>query len=385
MCARSQADASTFSTNPVTHKVHRHVIRAAQSNCHAVKESIRLGTRLYVSTACDEVTDRKEILFTDAVRRDLLERANLHRVKKHPGILLLYRGMRLLLYSKLCVRFLLMSGCEYILEDLTFAVEELLPPMVFAGTPIAVNYMPSQLLLRAVGAQWRLPATQLPPLPDDYDRDGLFLLAPHTAYLEYSLGEGVLLDIRRTHFQVLPADARVVHSAQGGRIETSVIDVAKPPSMSEEEHWLANYVMLTRARSLEGLLILRLPNRESLKRGAPKHLVAGVNRLLRLEITSTAALKRRLALLEGVLPAAVFTTLSDLFCHDTIGSEVYDAYRLLPSSGWKSLPLRRINRQSVRTSATPIQRTRRSMRNVADVYQVYHQIELDAPADKCLL
>ena len=62
-----------FSTNPVTYIVHRHVIRVAQSNCHAVKESIRLGSRLSVSTACDEVTDKKGILFTDAVRRDLLE------------------------------------------------------------------------------------------------------------------------------------------------------------------------------------------------------------------------------------------------------------------------------------------------------------------------
>ena len=85
----------------------------------------------------------------------------------------------------------------------------------------------------AVGAHWRLPTAQEPPLLDGYNRDGLFLLAPHTAYLEYSLGEGVQLDIRRTHFQVLPADARVVHSAQGESIEANVIDMAKPPSMSE--------------------------------------------------------------------------------------------------------------------------------------------------------
>ena len=141
------------STNPVTYIVHRHVIRAAQSNCHAVKESIRLGTHLYVSTACDNATDKKGILFTDDVRQYLLGRANLHRVKNLLGILLLYRGMRLLLYSKLCVRLLLMNGCECILADLIFAVEEFLPPMVFAGTPIALKYMPSQLLLRAVGAQ----------------------------------------------------------------------------------------------------------------------------------------------------------------------------------------------------------------------------------------
>ena len=84
--------------------------------------------------------------------------------------------------------------------------------------------------------------------------------------------------------------------------------------------------MLTRARSLQGLLILRLPKREDLTRGAPKHLVAEVNRLLRLEKSSTAALKRRLAVLEGVLPAAVITTLTGLFRHDTIESEVHDAH-----------------------------------------------------------
>ena len=134
-----------------------------------------------------------------------------------------------MLYTKHCLRLLLMNGCECILVDIIFADEEDLPAAALLGTPVILKYMPSQLLLRAVDVEWILPANQLPRLEEGFDRRGLFLLSPHTDYLSYPLGEGQNLDVRRTQFEVLPADARIVYSAQGEGFDATIADMEKHP------------------------------------------------------------------------------------------------------------------------------------------------------------
>jgi hypothetical protein len=78
---------------------------------------------LYVSVACDEVHEGAGAL-TDEVRALFLKKNNLRQVKNLPGTLPLYRGMRVLLYSKECVRLQLMNGCLCHVEDIIFAEEE---------------------------------------------------------------------------------------------------------------------------------------------------------------------------------------------------------------------------------------------------------------------
>ena len=167
-------------------------------------------------------------------------------------------GMRLLLYRKECVRLRLMSGTLCELVDIVFADEEALPSSEFAGEPILLEFLPVQLLLRAVDAEWVLPRSLLPDLPDDVDRRGLFPLEKHTDSFPLLIGKDDKLHIRRTHFQVVPADTRIVYSAQGESFPARLVDLAKPPGMGRGVHWLANYVMLSRATSLDALLILQL-------------------------------------------------------------------------------------------------------------------------------
>ena len=101
-----------------------------------------------------------------------------------------------------------------------------------AGEPVVLEHLPLQLLLRAVDAQWTLPASQLPDLPADYDRAGLFLLDRRTDYFTLPLGKADKLHVRRTHFQVVPADVRIVYAAQGESFPACVADLARPPGMS---------------------------------------------------------------------------------------------------------------------------------------------------------
>ena len=114
----------------------------------------------------------------------------------------------------------------------------------------------------------------------DYDRRGLFLLYPETKYLKRLLADGTSLQVRRTHFPLVPADTRIVYGAQGEGFPATVLDMALPPGMKAEVHWLANYVMLSRATSIDGLLILRLASRAQLTAGAPQYLKDEIDRLL---------------------------------------------------------------------------------------------------------
>eukprot|EP00973_Karenia_brevis_P067150 9338084-Karenia_brevis.AAC.1 len=75
--------------------------------------------------------------------------------------------------------------------------------------------------------------------------------------------------------------------------------------MSAEVHWLACYVMLSRARSLAGLLILRLATRSELSAGAPSYLIDAVERLLQLERDSTGKVRDHLMKFTHILPPEI--------------------------------------------------------------------------------
>ena len=278
---------------------------------------------LYVSVACDELAEGPGRL-TDEVRALLLKKNNLSAVKNLPHTLPMYRGMRVLLCSKLCVRLQLMNGCVCVLEDIIFAEEETAPTVAYAGEPVVLEYLPLQLLLRAVDAQWTLPSSQLPELPTDYDRTGLFLLDPYSDYFTLSVGKADKLHVRRTHFQIVPADTRIVYAAQGESFPAYLADLARPPGMSKEVHWLANYVMLSRATSLESLLILRLCARDELTTGAPALLRDEVARLEELQQTSWAALQRRLTEVLPRLAPETRAVIEDLFSPADMGRLVVE-------------------------------------------------------------
>ena len=62
-----------------------------------------------------------------------------------------------------------------------------------------------------------------------------------------------------------------------------VADMKRPPNMDLAKHWLACYVMLSRARSLAGLLILRPTTRKELDARPPQYLIDEIDRLFKLE------------------------------------------------------------------------------------------------------
>ena len=300
-----------FSTNHIQYIVHRHVIRAAQAYVNALREAVELRQRLYIITAADAVAAGKEDQFGVKEQKEALNIVNLRRTKFLPGQLPLYVGMRVLLFGKACVELSLMNGCECVVEEIILADEEPEFEEVAVGKPTQLEYMPAGLVLRAADADWILPSHLLPALPASFDRRGIFILAPATDYFSMTTSSDSPLEIRRVQFPVVPASARIVYNSQGESFHASVADLARPPSMSVAVHWLACYVMLSRARSIEGLLILRLATREQLSTGAPAYLVEAIDRLLMLERTSAAMMRAHLAQCEGLLPPDVLHLFDD--------------------------------------------------------------------------
>ena len=125
-------------------------------------EAAKLIEPVYVIKALDVAKAEDAHLFTEQWHTTLLDAADLSFCKRTPGILALYVGMRLLLNTKDCLRLALMNGCECILEQIVFAESEVLPTEIVAGAVYELQYLPTALLLRAVGAAWTLPEEKLP-------------------------------------------------------------------------------------------------------------------------------------------------------------------------------------------------------------------------------
>ncbi len=75
----------------------------------------------------------------------------------------------------------------------------------------------------------------------------------------------------RVQFPIEPADVCIVYGAQGQSWDAVIADMERAPRWSEDDHWLSCYVMISRARALDGLLLLRLATREELNRGVPAY------------------------------------------------------------------------------------------------------------------
>ena len=264
---------SPFAGHDAVFIVHRHKIRVTRSLERAREKSAELQTPLYVVQARDEAVQTENLAkLTPLVCADLLRRVNPEQTKGLPSFLPLYRGMKLILSGKDCVRFGIVKGCPVTLRDIVLSDDEIAPYELVAGQPHQLGYMPISLLLQAEKASWTLAATDLPAdLPQDIDRRGLFQLRPSHDYLRVAV-EDEYMSVRRTSMLVTPADTITVYAAQGATFDLVVADMQKPPNLGPALHWLACYVMLSRARSLEGFFVLRPATRKELSARPPKFL-----------------------------------------------------------------------------------------------------------------
>ena len=123
---------------------------------------------------------------------------------------------------------------------------------------------------------------------------GYFKHKPRCLKGQPGVVNGVELNVRRLQFPLVPSD-RIVHSAQGAEMTALVLDMARPPKMDPQLHWLAMLVQLSRALGNgEGLLIARLPTLEELNYGPPESMRLEMARLHKVQEASLSALRDRI-------------------------------------------------------------------------------------------
>ena len=124
-------------------------------------------------------------------------------------------------------------------------------------------------------------------------------------------------------------------------------DMQRPPRLPKAHHWLACYVMISRARSLDGFLIVRPATRQELSERPPQYLLDELARLEEVERKSLTELRSII----DALPCDVPDFVRRLFAPDALQQEydVVAASRGLPSKLLK--PSRRLNTKTKCASA----------------------------------
>ena len=112
------------------------------------------------------------------------------------------------------------------------------------------------------------------------------LLRPSGADWEYVGHQGTgaerMIDkvkMRRIQIPLAPEKDRTVQTAQGLTMDSAIMYLARPSNMSFDDWWLHVYVMLSRVRTLDQVLVYGLPPRELFERGPPAYIRAGLERL----------------------------------------------------------------------------------------------------------
>ena len=96
-----------------------------------------------------------------------------------------------------------------------------------------------------------------------------------------------------------------MYGAQGESYDCAIADLGVPPGQDIHLYWLAMYVMLTRCKSLDGILLLRLPSRQAFEAGAPEYIKHEIKRLAGLHTKTMQRLQRNLTEKLGALPKNV--------------------------------------------------------------------------------
>ncbi len=130
----------------------------------------------------------------------------------------------------------------------------------------------------------------------------------------------------RSQFPLLPACVLTGRMAQGHSLSAVLLEAGRAPHEGPHAYWISFYVGVSRAPSLDRLLLLGEPDWEALRAGPPPELVEEIERLAGLAAVTSAqfaraAAERSGALPEGVPPAATAPTPLDA---DTVLADVPD-------------------------------------------------------------
>ena len=282
---QSELRSDLFQQGHVVGIYWEHIARAMVERAH------RDAQRLNLPPLCIQAADQRRKLLSKTLDAQLVHALltvpNLHRTGKLPGMLLLHEGMLVrftdvlsphlgLVKDKLCrvVSVVLHPADQKRIENLSPGYRQFFPHFLPKGTWVQVLKFNCAPLATCLREHWHAHNYKI---QSGQEASLVFVELVHAEFtVEVSVG-GEKQEVRaiRYQFPLTHGMLRTAYAAQGLTLEGGVlVDLRRAGGLSDDDWWLAIYVMLSRARKLENLILFGFNTQveELLKRGPPQNL-----------------------------------------------------------------------------------------------------------------
>ena len=274
---------------------HGHVVGMYWENIarsmveRAHRDARQLDVPLFCLQAADQRHARKNKTIDKQLTHQLLTVPNPHRTGKLQGMLLVHENMIVRLSDVLAPHLGLVKDkmAMVVKVDLHHEDQERLrhreagfchfvPEYMAKGIWVKLLKGKSSPMEDALLETWEGQFENVADHTDDA-KTLFFVALMHADFkIDLKIGEeNEKIEVIRWQFPLLHGMLRTAYSAQGLALDGGVlVDLRRAGGLEEDDWWLAIYVMLTRARKLENLILLGMTDQveDLLRRGPPAYL-----------------------------------------------------------------------------------------------------------------
>ncbi len=217
-----------------------------------------------------------------------LQTANMNKCGSRMGLLPLYKGMEVRMTAKLSAKNGIVQDATGTVESIQFHPDEFTKPANdWLGNPDHPAWDRGSVRLQ------RTPLAVLVKFAhfkeDVGHGKGVVAIEPsggawkENFVVKDDIGMGQTrirrVPMKRYQLPLAPALDRTVNSAQGLSMDSAMMMLAKGNSMHIDDHWLNVYVLLSRVRHVDQLLLFNLPERQLFEKGPATWIKDGLARL----------------------------------------------------------------------------------------------------------
>ena len=277
------------------------VCREQQARCR--RDAGRLGKKIYYAQACD----RAATLLPRNCYYQALQYANMNKMGKLVGSLPLFVGCRVRFTHRICRAHNIVQDAAGVIVDIEFHPlenreeignmsrnEEGVMCMALQYMPLAVYVAIDDHIPRIHEDGTCMPGTDF----ENGRERGILAVEPlRVATDAISIRTSATHPTNKIHFTriqipLVPEAIRTTYSVQGVTADKLIVDCTRPSWLkgridADHEYWMHLYVMLSRARRMQDMLVINPPSQEELLVGPPPSVLAEIQRLRELDEATT--------------------------------------------------------------------------------------------------